>query len=73
VTVYAYLAGDPNGSGTVNILDCTYIINYLYKGGPAPNPLQSGDVNGNGSTNILDVTYLINYLYKGGPAPVYPS
>ncbi|PKK83577.1 MAG: hypothetical protein CVT49_08060 [candidate division Zixibacteria bacterium HGW-Zixibacteria-1] len=73
VTVYAYMAGDPNGSGTVNILDCTYIINYLYKGGPAPNPLQSGDVNGNGSTNILDVTYLINYLYKGGPAPVYPS
>ena len=73
VTVYAYLAGDPNASGTINILDCTYLISYLYKSGPAPNPLGSGDVNGNGSTNILDVTYLISYLYKGGPAPVYPS
>jgi len=73
ITVYAYLAGDPNGDGNVNILDCTFLINYLYKGGPAPDPLESGDVNGDVSTNILDVTYEINYLYKDGPAPVYPE
>ncbi|MEW5925120.1 MAG: dockerin type I repeat-containing protein [Candidatus Zixiibacteriota bacterium] len=73
VTVYTYMAGDANGNGAVNILDCTYLISYLYKSGPPPNPLAAGDANGNGSINILDVTYLINYLYKGGPAPVYPS
>jgi len=72
VTIYAYLAGDPNGDLLINILDCTFLINYLYKSGPAPDPLDAGDVSGDGSNNILDVTYLINYLYKGGPAPVYP-
>lgn len=67
-----FLCGDPNVSGGVNILDVTYIISYLYKGGPEPVPMQSADVNNSGSVNILDVTYLISYLYKGGPAPACP-
>jgi uncharacterized protein (TIGR02145 family) len=29
--------GDVNNTGTVNALDITYLINYLYKGGAAPN------------------------------------
>ena len=63
------LPGDANGSGKINMLDITYIINYLYKGG-SPSPCRAeGDVDGNGITNMLDVMYLINYLYKYGPAP----
>jgi len=73
VVVYSYVAGDADHSGSVNALDVTRIINYLYKNGAAPNPLEAGDTNGNGVTNALDVTYLINYLYKGGPAPKYPA
>ncbi|MEW5922673.1 MAG: dockerin type I repeat-containing protein [Candidatus Zixiibacteriota bacterium] len=67
-----FTCGDANGSGSVNILDVTFIISYLYKGGAAPVPAQSADVNHSGSVNILDVTYLISYLYKGGPAPNCP-
>jgi hypothetical protein len=66
-----FMAGDVNSTGLINIQDITYLINSLYKGGPAPTPLVSGDVNCNGLTNISDITYLINYLYKGGPAPCY--
>lgn len=73
VKIYSYVAGDVNGNGAVNILDVTYGINFLYKGGPAPNPMDALDANGNGDYNLLDLTYLINYLYKGGPAPVYPE
>lgn len=62
-----YICGDANGNGSVNLLDATYIINYLYKGGPAPIVIEAADCNGNGALNILDVTYLINYLYKSGP------
>jgi len=69
VTISSYVPGDANGSGAVNILDCTFLINYLYKGGPAPDPDAAGDANCNGAINILDATYLINYLYKSGPAP----
>nr|MBN2276831.1 dockerin type I repeat-containing protein [candidate division Zixibacteria bacterium] len=63
--------GDANGSGTYNILDVTYLINYLYKSGPAPTPypICSGDANCNCAVNILDATYLISYLYKSGTPP----
>jgi hypothetical protein len=63
------MAGDANHSGTINILDVSYIINFLYRAGPAPIPPAAADVNCNGTTNIIDVSYLISYLYKGGPAP----
>jgi hypothetical protein len=62
--------GDANDNGSVNILDITFEISYLYKGGPAPNCNDEADANGNGTVNILDITYLISYLYKGGPEPI---
>jgi hypothetical protein len=64
--------GDPNGDIKINILDIVLIINYLYKGGSAPDPLQSIDVNSDLLVNILDVVYLINYKYKDGPEPNCP-
>ncbi len=62
--------GDVDGSTTVNILDITYLIGYLYKDGPEPSITQAADVDGSGVINILDITYLISYLYKSGPAPI---
>jgi hypothetical protein len=63
--------GNCNGDGVINILDITYLISYLYKGGQVPIPYQrcSGDPNCNCVVNIIDITYLINFIYKGGPAP----
>ena len=63
------LRGDCTGDGIVDIEDVLYLINYLYKGGPPPDPLFIGDVNWDGLIDLEDVLYLINYLYKGGPAP----
>ncbi|MEW5923116.1 MAG: PKD domain-containing protein, partial [Candidatus Zixiibacteriota bacterium] len=65
----SYICGDANMSGSVNLLDVTYLISYLYRGGPAPVPYEAGDVDGRININILDVTYLITYLYRGGPPP----
>lgn len=65
-----FVCGDADGSGAVNILDVTFLITYLYKGGEPPDPVGSGDADGNGSINLLDVTYLIRYLYRSGPQPV---
>lgn len=63
--------GDANNNGSgPDILDITYLLNFLYRGGVAPPCMAEGDVNGNGAINILDVNYIILYLYKGGPAPV---
>jgi hypothetical protein len=63
------ICGDANGDGLVNSADVTYLINYLFVGGPTPVPWQAGDANGDGTINSADVTYLINYLFVGGPAP----
>jgi len=66
------ICGDPDGDGSITILDITFVINYLYKDGPAPDPMEYADVNNSGSINILDVIHLINYLYKSGPEPDCP-
>ena len=65
----SFICGDMNNDGKVNIMDVGFMINYLYRGGPAPNPAEIADVNASGNLNIMDVTYFINYLYKAGPLP----
>ena len=64
-----YTCGDADGNGAVNILDVSFVVSYLYKSGPAPNPSVRADVDHSGAVNILDVGYLVSYLYKGGALP----
>jgi PKD repeat protein len=66
---YPFIYGDVNGDGIINVSDVVYLINYLFIGGPAPNPLAAGDANCDGVVNASDVVYLINYLFIGGPEP----
>ncbi len=63
------IRGDANGNGVITISDAVYLINYLFTGGPAPNPLWTGDANCDGVVDIADVVYLINYLFMGGQPP----
>ncbi len=64
-----FVCGDANGDGTINIADAVYIISYIFKGGPAPDPLCVADANGDGTVNISDAVYLVSYIFKGGPPP----
>ena len=64
-----FIHGDANMDGTIELGDVVYLITYLYKNGPAPDPLAAGDVNCDGIVELGDVVYLISYLYKNGPAP----
>jgi hypothetical protein len=65
-----FLRGDANNDKKVNVSDVVYLINYLFKGGPAPLPAPIvGDANCDGKVTVADVVYLINYLFKGGPLP----
>ncbi|HEX7402341.1 MAG TPA: dockerin type I domain-containing protein, partial [candidate division Zixibacteria bacterium] len=60
---------DANQDAVIDVGDLVYLINYLYKGGPAPNPPEVGDVNLDSVVDIGDVVFLVNYLYKSGSAP----
>ncbi len=67
-----YICGDVDDNGEINVLDIIYLINYKFKGGPAPIYENSADVNHDGSVNVLDLIYLIDFKFKGGPAPDCP-
>jgi hypothetical protein len=63
------MCGDCNDDGIVDIGDAIYLINYLYRGDPAPDPWQAGDTNNDDVVELGDVIFLINYLFKSGPPP----
>jgi hypothetical protein len=64
-----FVCGDANGSGTINVADVTYLVDYLFREGPEPVPFLAGDCNSDDLVNVVDLTYLVNYLFRGGPAP----
>jgi hypothetical protein len=63
--------GDANNDGAVNVGDAVYMINYVFKSGPAPTPYAvcSGDANCDCQANVGDAVYIINYVFKSGPPP----
>jgi M6 family metalloprotease-like protein len=62
--------GDANTDSTLNVGDAVFLISYIFKGGPAPDPLCTADANGDDTVNVGDAVYLIAYIFKGGPPPV---
>jgi len=66
---FTYICGDVNSDGDVNVADAVYIINYVFKEGPAPTVPEAADANGDGNVDVADGVYLINYVFKNGPAP----
>lgn len=73
LTVESFVCGNIDGdpAGEVNVADLTYLVSFLFLGGPAPQPMASGNVDclGGDTPNIADLTYLVNFLFRGGPAP----
>ena len=59
----AFLRGDVNGDGSVNISDVTALIDLLLGDGTINNP--AADCNNDTNVTISDVTALIDYLLGG--------
>ena len=59
----AFIRGDVNGDGSVNISDVTALIDLLLGGGTINNP--AADCNNDTNVTISDVTALIDYLLSG--------
>lgn len=64
-----YICGDADNSGGVTISDAVFLINYIFSGGPAPNPAQAADADCSGGVTVSDAVYLINFIFSGGAAP----
>ncbi len=57
--------------GLVLVNDLTFLVNYIFKSGPAPGCLDAGDCYTplDGLILVNDLTLLVNYIFKGGVAP----
>jgi subtilisin-like proprotein convertase family protein len=63
------LCGDATGNSIIDAGDLVFLHNYLFAGGPPPDPLETGDVNNNCVVDAGDIIYLLNYLFVQGPPP----
>lgn len=65
----SFLCGDCNGDGSVgNILDLNFLINRIFRFGPASVPPEASDLNCDGGNgNILDLNLIINRIFRFGP------
>lgn len=71
VTLIGHRVGDINLDGAVNILDLTYLVDYIFRGGPPPSLMELADVNGSGGpANVIDLTYFVDFIFRGGPPPL---
>ncbi len=63
-----YKCGDLNDDNTVgNVLDLTWLVNRIFRGGPPSNPPQAADVNCDGANgNVVDLTMIVNRIFRGG-------
>jgi hypothetical protein len=68
-TTPSFIRGDANADGVINVADVVYLVNFLYRGGDPPVPMEAGDCTCEGVVDVGDVVFLINYLYKGGDPP----
>ncbi len=67
--VTSFLCGDIDHNDQINIFDIISLIDYIYKGGAAPDPYEIAEVNGKKGINVLDISFLIYYIFRQGPTP----
>ncbi len=73
-----YACGNADGivgaGGPVDVADLTYLVEYLFAGGPPPPIIEAANMDGvtgpGGPIDVADLTYLVAYLFVGGPPPV---
>jgi hypothetical protein len=70
MTLPSIKLGDVNHDNIINVADAVFLINYVFKAGQAPDPVDCGDANCDGSTNVGDIVYIISFVFAGGPAPI---
>ncbi|MCH9024165.1 MAG: hypothetical protein IH931_02440 [candidate division Zixibacteria bacterium] len=67
-----FFCGDANNdqSEIPNILDLTFLVDYIFRGGPLPDIPAAADLDGSGGNpNIIDLTAMVDYIFRGGAQP----
>ncbi len=68
----AFIRGDANTDGRVDLADAVYSLSALFRNGPEFPCRKAADSNDNGEVDLTDAIYLLNYFFSGGAEPVSP-
>ena len=63
-----WICGDANNDEMINVADAVFLINYIFKGGPAPVFYEAGDVNNDNDIDLADIVHVVVYVFLDGPA-----
>ncbi len=67
----AFVRGDANTSGRIDIADAIFVLSYLFARGTAPSCLDTADANDDGRNDIADAIRTLTHLFAhGGPLPL---
>ena len=72
IPVPVFIRCDPNNDGQSDIADAIFLVNSLFRGGPAAGCQASADCNGDSLYDVSDALYNIAHQFSGGPAPGAP-
>jgi hypothetical protein len=67
-----FIRGNANDDAKVDIADAIWIINQLFRSGPAKPCQDAADVNDDGVLDASDAVSLIDYLFRAAAAPSAP-
>ncbi len=60
---------DNDSEDIINILDLTYLVDYMFKQGPEIVCIEEADLTLDCVIDISDLTYIIDYMFRAGPPP----
>ncbi len=63
VAMIGHVSGDVTLDGRVNVADLTYLVEFLFFGGPPPRVMETADLNHSGSVEVADLTLLIEFIF----------
>ncbi|MBI4600958.1 MAG: chitobiase/beta-hexosaminidase C-terminal domain-containing protein, partial [Planctomycetes bacterium] len=69
----AFVRGEVNQDGTVDISDSVSVLFHLFRGGFAVPCRKAADADDSGTIDITDALYGLAYIFRGGPPPPPPS
>ena len=63
------LCGDVNADSRFTAADIIYLVNFVFKGGPAPVVPGHGDTNCDVVTTSADIIRMVNFVFKSSTPP----
>jgi hypothetical protein len=67
-----FIRCDSNNDSKNDIADAIWIVNELFRSGPATACPAAADCDADGQESLTDALYCVNYQFRGGSAPPQP-